>query len=185
MEVVGRRLLPDVRARLAEALAEDLARADLVILSGGVSEGDFDCVPDAMRDVGLHIHFDRVAVKPGKPLTFATGDAAAAFGLPGNPVSVFVGFHLFVLRAARLLGGTPASARSFRVPLARAFSRRGADRLAFLPCRLDSEGRAETIDYHGSAHLLALCEADGLLCVPAGQRALAAGDPVEFFPLRL
>ena len=100
MEIVMEKSIPDRREATVEAISAAVACADLVLLSGGVSVGDSDFVGAALGDAGLRVHFSAVAVKPGRPLCFATGKGAAVFGLPGNPVSVYVMFHLFVLRGS-------------------------------------------------------------------------------------
>jgi molybdopterin molybdotransferase len=159
--------------------------------------GDFDYVLAAMDEARLAVQFNSVAIKPGRPTVLATPGpglgaaeraqtcrARAVFGLPGNPLSVFVMFHLFVLRAAARLQGGRWPLRQIRLPLGRAISRRKADRLEFLPAAIGDDGRVSPVECHGSAHLLALRDADGLLQVPAGVRELAAGDGVMFIPLR-
>jgi molybdopterin molybdotransferase len=165
-------------------IATALEQADLVAVSGGVSAGAFDHVQAALVGCGLRVAFDRVAVKPGRPMTFAHGPAGLVFGLPGNPVPVYLLFHLFVLRAAAGLQGVPSPLRRLRLPLARDFQRRKADRLEYVPARIDAEGRVEQVRAHGTAHLLAQGRADGFFVVPLGIESLAAGVPVELLLLR-
>lgn len=166
------------------AVATALEQADLVAISGGVSAGVFDHVQDALRACGLHIAFDRLAVKPGRPMTLAHGPGGMVFGLPGNPVPVYLMFHLFVLRAAATLQGTAWPVRRLRVPLAQDFGRRKVDRLEYVPVRLDAQGRAALLPTHGTAHLLAHGAADGFISVPAGVSSLAAGHAVDLLLLR-
>lgn len=183
LRVVVERTVPDDVEQTVSALREALAAADIVAISGGVSVGDLDCVLEAFSRVGLKVHFSRIAVKPGKPTVFATGGGKVVFGLPGNPVSVCVMFHLFVLRATRLLCGIPPRLREIRLPLASDLRRREADRLGFAPARLTETGAVEPLEYHGSAHLLALSRADGFFSVPAGVSELSAGEQVAFIAL--
>jgi len=171
--------LEDTRRTLSEALAV----APLVVLSGGVSAGDFDFVPPVMEELGLTSHFTRVASKPGKPLTLATGAGAVVLGLPGNPVAVYLMFHLFVLRAARRLMGLPAEPRKVALKLAASFERRKGVRAEHVPCRIDADGRVAALEYHGSAHLAALMEADGVFIVPRGVVSLPAGADVQLLPV--
>lgn len=189
LEVVRQLHAPDDLAATVAALRDGLEAADIVAISGGVSVGDFDYVLAAMDEVGLVRRFDSVAIKPGKPTVFALPSGAGevgkvVFGLPGNPVSSFVMFHVFVLRAVARLRGGDWPLRQIRFPLAEAFRRRKTDRLAFIPARIDDEGRVALLQYHGSAHLLALGRADGLFRVPIGTAELSAGDTVIFTPLR-
>jgi len=167
-----------------DTIAAALEQADLVALSGGVSAGMFDHVQGALRACGLELAFHRLAVQPGRPMTFAHGPAGMVFGLPGNPVPVYLMFHLFVLRAAAALQGTPSPLRRLTIPLAADFQRRKTDRLGFVPARLDASGRAEQVHSHGTAHLLAQGTADGFFAVPQGTAKLAAGTPVELLLLR-
>ncbi len=170
----------DDKAELRRTLEQALFEADLVVLSGGVSAGDYDFVPEVVTDCGLQIHFSRVAVKPGLPTTFATGRERCIFGLPGNPVAVYLTFHLFVLRAvARLSGGT-YEPRGFTVRLAGDLTRRNTSRTEYCPCCVSSDGLAERVTYHGSAHLTALTQADGFLVIPQGVESLPAGAEVTF-----
>ncbi len=190
MDAVLRLHVPDDLAATVAALQESLAAADIVAISGGVSVGDFDYVLAAMDEAHLAVHFSSVAIKPGRPTVLATprlgqgARARAVFGLPGNPLSVFVMFHVFVLRAAARLRGSRWPLRQIRLPLGRPVSRRKADRLEFFPAAIGEDGRVSPVECHGSAHLLALRDADGLLQVPAGVRELALGDSVLFTPLR-
>ena len=96
IEIVDRQLLRDDRAAIALAIHAGLEQADMVVVSGGVSVGDFDYVTQALEDAGLSVHFTTVAIKPGRPTTYASADGRAVFGLPGNPVSTFVIFELLV-----------------------------------------------------------------------------------------
>lgn len=183
IEVAGERGVSDDRAAIASAIDAAFSRADIVVLSGGVSAGDFDFVIEALGDVGLPVHFSRVAVKPGKPMTFASTRGRMAFGLPGNPVSVYLTFHLFVLRAVALISGASPNPRVFSLAISEDFERRKVERTEYVPGRLTREGRVRPLEYHGSAHLTALTRADGFFVVPAGVAELAAGEQVDFAPI--
>lgn len=184
LEVVIQRLVVDERDATISAIQGALAQVDILILSGGVSVGDFDYVTEALAAVGLSVHFNRVAIKPGKPLTFATSAGKTVFGLPGNPVSVYLMFHLFIMRAVMLLQGKNPEMREISLPLAADFSRRHPDRLEYVPCILTAEGTLRPVDYHGSAHLLALLQSDGFMVIPLGVQRLNAGERVNYMPTR-
>lgn len=99
---VKTRQAPDTYAGLREAVLALTAECSVTICTGGVSMGDRDYVKAVLADLDFDIHFGRVNMKPGKPMTYAAhADGRAVFGLPGNPVSAFVTFHLFVLPALR------------------------------------------------------------------------------------
>ena len=183
IQVLQQRRVPDDQAATRQAMAAAVEQADLVLLSGGVSMGEFDYVLDGFEALDLTVHFSRVAIKPGKPTVFATRNDAIVFGLPGNPVSAFVMFHLFVLRAAAQLTGAPLELRQVQLRLAADFRRRKAGRLLYMPCALTPEGTATPIPNNGSGHLAALLGADGFVQVPVGVDALAAGERVTFLPL--
>lgn len=178
LEVTLDEVVPDDMSILIAAIGRALAAADIVAISGGVSVGDFDFVPQAIEEYGLEIHFSRVAAKPGKPLTFATNDKNLLFGLPGNPVAVYLAFHTFILRAAAKLSGGTYEPKRFKVHLSGAYKRKSNSRMAFVPCRLTSGGQADPVPYHGSAHLAALMQADGFFEIPRGVHSLEAGAEV-------
>jgi molybdopterin molybdotransferase len=92
----------DDPAQLATLASEP---CDLLLLSGGASVGDYDFGAETLRRLGFTVHFDRVNLRPGKPLTFATRDDSAAFVIPGNPVSHFVCFHVAIRLALELMAG--------------------------------------------------------------------------------
>ena len=99
-------------SHLWQLIGEGLTH-DVLLLSGGVSAGKLDLVPDVFRELGVTAHFHKVRMKPGKPLFFGTRGDTLVFGLPGNPVSTFVCFELFVRPALRRLCGLPAEPPAF------------------------------------------------------------------------
>ena len=179
LTVASERSVGDDREATAQAIGEALDAADILVLSGGVSVGEFDVVAKALTDRGLTIRFDRVAVKPGKPITFASAPGRIALGLPGNPVSAYLMFHVFVLRAARLISGLTGGGRPESRVLAGDFKRRKTERAEYVPYRTTSDGAAEPLDYHGSADLQSVSECDGFFLVPVGAAGVSASERVE------
>jgi molybdopterin molybdotransferase len=179
LDLVSEEAVGDDRAATAAAMARALEAADILVLSGGVSVGEFDVVADALGDRGMAIQFDRVAVKPGKPITFACAPGKCAFGLPGNPVSAFLMFHLFVLRTARLMSGLSGDVRAESRVLAGDFKRRKTQRAEYVPCRANADGTVEPIGYHGSADLRSVSACEGFFLVPVGVASLSAGQRVD------
>ena len=182
LEVVSEQALPDEPEATVAGIRSALDAADIVVLSGGVSVGDFDFVTQALSDLGLTLHFTRVAVKPGKPMTYASAPGKAVFGLPGNPVSVHLMFHLFVRRAAALMTGAPVGLRELSLPLGSDFKRRKTERQEYVPASITQDARVEPVEFHGSAHLAALLQADGFIVVPAGVPELPEGEVAAFIP---
>jgi molybdopterin molybdotransferase len=168
----------------AEALRERIGAAledPVVVLAGGVSMGTLDLVPGVLRDLGVEPHFHKVSLKPGKPIFFGTRGDTLVFGLPGNPVSSFVGFELFVRPALRRLRGVAdAAPRVVPTPLAEGLAS-NHDRPTYHPARLEvgPDGwRVRPVPWFGSPDLKALTQADALLVLPAGEHRFAAGQPL-------
>lgn len=169
----------DDEASTARLLKAAVDENEVVLISGGVSFGDFDFVPAVMRSLGLTIHFDQVAMQPGKPLTFCTGDRKAVFGLPGNPVSTFVQFEVMVRPFLNKMTGVTAEEPGLMMPLAADYSRKRADRMIWIPFIITGEGEALPLEYHGSAHITALPDAWGLITIPRGQNWIQKGEMVK------
>jgi molybdopterin molybdotransferase len=177
----------DEPSALREAVGRALEECDLLLLSGGVSMGELDFVPGVLKDCGAEILFHKLAIKPGKPTLFARrggsgGEGgglparpAYVFGLPGNPVSAFVIFEVFVRPLLARLLGLRYAPRTVRARLAETVKRRDAERVELRPVRLE-RGEAHVLQYHGSAHLNALSGADGLLRLEAGVSSLEEGS---------
>jgi len=182
-DVVGYDVVSDDVNSTAKVLKKALTMADIIIFSGGVSMGEFDYVAEVMNDVGLKTHFDRIAVKPGKPTTFASKNNKFVFGLPGNPVAVYLTFRLFVRRLIKLITAEKPEENYILLELAKDFKRKKAERAEFVPGELLSEGLIEAVEFHGSAHLLALLQADGFFVVPAGVEKISKGERVKFLVL--
>lgn len=167
-----------IRASVRQAAAD----FDVVLLTGGVSEGDLDLVGGAVAAEGFQTHFHRVAIKPGKPSYFATRGPILLFGLSGNPVSSLVQTVRFVLPALRRMAGwADVAPRALKVPLLESVMQKPG-RLGQRPCRLEiREGRLGCLPLRdkGSADLFAWREADGLYLLPPDTTALSEGAEVE------
>lgn len=184
LDVVSNVSVADDLDATTAALRDALDAADIVLLSGGVSAGDLDFVPEAMKRAGIEMHFDRLAVKPGRPMTFGSHEGRAVFGFPGNPVAVYLMFGLLALRTAGLMMGRKCPIRFIKLKLASDYRRKKSDRLGFLPCRLGADGTIEPAEYHGTAHLRSLLDSDGFFAVPKGVNELSAGQTVDFVTFR-
>ncbi len=185
-------IAPDDAGRLRAVLEQGLS-ADVLLITGGVSAGKCDLVPETLEGLGVTRVFHKVRMKPGKPLWFGVGAARGespgplVFGLPGNPVSGIVGFLLFVRPALEVLAGRSPRAivPTMLFPLAGPFRHTG-DRPTYYPARIVAEnGRlcVAPLDWAGSADLKTVAQADGFAIFAAGDRTYQQGEIVGFLPL--
>ena len=177
----------DDRDELKRWVEQGLA-ADVLVLSGGVSAGKFDLVPEVLAELGVEQVFHKVALRPGKPLWFGVKRDAdrrvLVFGLPGNPMSSFVCFELFVRPAIAALAGRGfVGPQTVQAKISHAFDHAGG-RAARLPARLSAESSngsiaVEILRWKGSADLASVARANGLACLPIEQLRLAPGDSLD------
>lgn len=176
----------DTPEHLRATLAAALADANVVLIAGGVSAGSYDLVPDALRELGVESHFHKVRMKPGKPLLFGTRGDTLVFGLPGNPVSAFVCFELFVRPALRALGGhRDPGPRWVSLPLAAPVAESN-DRPTYRPAVLEPAAAGwavRPLDGGSAPDLRGMAPADALLALPAGDARYDAGTPVPVLTL--
>lgn len=157
-------------------ITEGFERSDILLLTGGVSMGDYDFVPAVMQELGVKILFKSIAVQPGRPTVFGMKANKFLFGLPGNPVSSFVQFELLVKQLAYRFMGNSYKPQTIKLPMANDYMRRKAERKSFMPVRITGEGKIEPLDYHGSAHIHAYEGADGIMSIEIGETKIAAGE---------
>ncbi len=180
-------IVPDDPRTFTDALSDQLVRADLVVTSGGVSEGDFDVVKEALSSLGS-LWFGGVAMQPGKPQGFGTvgDDNTPIFTLPGNPVSAYISFETFVLPAIRrMMGKLPYSRPLTRARLTHGISSpEGKQQMVRASWDRDRGGAfVSPVGGHGSHLLGDLAASDALIVVPPDTTALQAGDMVQVLRL--
>ncbi len=141
---------------------------DIVAISGGVSMGDFDFVPEIFKKNNVKLLFEKIAFKPGKPTIFGVKDGLYCFGIPGNPVSTFIVTELLIKPFLYKLTGHEYSPVNIKLPLAETIKRKDTERLGWFPVTITNDGSIKSIDYHGSAHINSLCHADGLISMDIG-----------------
>lgn len=168
--------------RAHRAALEHALGADVVITSGGVSVGPHDLVRRVAGGLGVEEIFWRVAVKPGKPVSFGVRGRTLLFGLPGNPVSTLVGFELFVRPALRALEGECEPGPRFERERLALSVRRNEARDELVRARRGADG-LEPLTGQDSHMIVRAAEADALVLVRRGDGELAAGETVEFLPL--
>ncbi len=165
----------DIDSMLKKAMGE----CRVILLSGGVSMGDLDLVPDILRKNQVKLIFERIAIKPGRPTVFGVSRDAFYFGLPGNPVSTFVLFELLVKPFLLKMMGQEFKARYVSAPLEKSILRKRTKRQSWMPVSFTPSGTVMPVEYHGSAHINALCTADGLISVPVGLAEIKKGSMVQ------
>jgi molybdopterin molybdotransferase len=192
---VSERRCGDDSAALKAALSEALSACDLLLVTGGVSAGKFDLVPDTLAALGVEKVFHKIAQKPGKPLWFGIRPAAQhseqagsateaprlVFGLPGNPVSTLVCARRYVLPLLWAKSGV-------KVPVAResiSGTLPAARLTRFLSVRVeesDGNRRIVSVPINGSGDFAAFGRSDGFVEVPAGENTPDEGEKFSFFP---
>lgn len=173
-------IAPDEEGRLTELVQEGL-KADLLLLSGGVSMGKFDLVEKVLQAQGAEFFFTGAMIQPGKPVVFGARGETPFFGLPGNPVSVMVTFELFARQLVEALSGSvPARQKSAQARLKKEFkAKTGLTR--FLPALIEgglNEAEVEVVAWQGSGDMLAAARANCYLVVPSDREKLAKGEMV-------
>ena len=156
------------------------ANADLILSSAGVSVGAFDFIKEVIEANGS-MEFWRVNMRPGKPVAFGKYRGINFIGLPGNPVSAFVGFEVFVRPALeRMSGSTDGGRQHVRVRCEEEVTSDGRE--SYLRAKLRREDGilyAKLTGHQGSGNILSLVQADALLIIPAGVKCVPAGQEVE------
>ena len=173
----------DTEEETYDILEKAIDENNVVLLSGGVSMGDFDFIPKVFQQLGLKILFSTVAMQPGKPTVFGHLGEKRIFGLPGNPVSSFNTFNIFVKPLLfRMMGGIEKEA-NYILPMGKAYMRKKSSRMSWIPVIISSQGKVLPVEYHGSAHIHALNKADGVVAIPIGETSLKEGDLVHVRPI--
>jgi len=172
-------IVDDDKESIKEKISNLLETCHMVLISGGVSMGDYDFVPGILKDLGVRLYFDKVAVQPGKPTVFGTRGETPVFGLPGNPVSTFTIFEVFVRKVLYRMMGHEYTPLLLKGVMKTDFRRKRIERTAYVPVKYRNDGTVEPLEYHGSAHLDALSSANALLKVPAGVNDVLEGSVVH------
>jgi len=169
------------------AALDEALEHDVVITSGGVSVGNHDLVRDAAGRLGVEEVFWRVAVRPGKPVSFGVRGDTLVFGLPGNPVSTLVCFELFVRPALLALQGARAAAPALNTGTLATTVRRNPARDDFIRVRTrtaDGITKLEPLPGQQSHQIVIAARADAVARIPAGSGELPAGAEVSFLPIQ-
>ena len=167
--VLSAQSLADQKDRITAVVADALATADIVLLSGGVSAGKTDFIPSVLHDCGVEKIFHKIAQRPGKPLWVGqTKSGTTVFGLPGNPVSTLVCLYRYVMPYLDLIQGKEPAPRPYAELLAPRSSNHNLTFFVPVKLRYTSDGRilADAAPHHGSGDFVALSGTDGFLEIP-------------------
>jgi len=164
---------------LEKKITEAFQKNDVLILSGGVSVGDYDYVPGILQKLGFNILISKTAIQPGKPMVFAKKDHQYCFGLSGNPVSSFVQFELYARSFLYALMNFRHKAMELKLPIHCDYKRRKDARMFFAPACINENSELVPIEFHGSAHINGLSNAQVLFELPIGTKAIKKGDLVN------
>ena len=172
-------IVPDDKSKIKELVTELKKKYDVIIITGGASMGEHDFVPIVFKELNLELKFNKIAIQPGKPLSFALDKNTFCFGLSGNPVSAFLQFEVLVKPFVFHLMHHNYSPKIITAELAQRIQRKKADRLKFFPVTLKANGKAEEIKFNGSAHIAGLTKAEGFGLFPENCELIQSGEKIE------
>lgn len=183
-EVKSLGIVPDDKRDIADRVKLGLNN-DILILSGGVSMGEYDLVGDVLEELGVEIYFKKVALRPGKPTVFGKKGNDIVFALPGNPVATLVTFILFVVPAIRkMMGFLDPRACPIKAAMETELVKKKRRR-EYQPAFLRQYGgrwAVSPVEWHGSGDLFSTTKANCLLIIPETADKLTAGQEVEVLP---
>lgn len=168
----------DTEQSTHDKLSEAITACDMVILTGGVSMGEYDYVPKLLGDQGVEILFKSLAMQPGRPTVFGVKPGKYIFGLPGNPVSSFVQFEMLVKPLIYAMMGHNYQPPKIALPMGVTFSRKKTTRKTLIPVFFE-DGKVYPVEYHGSAHIHAYIYAHGIVAMEMGRSELKKGELVD------
>ena len=170
--------LSDLKSQISVAvgLNESAIRnpqSQILIITGGVSVGKYDLTKAALLELGAEIFFDKLQLKPGKPMVFAKLKETLVFGLPGNPVSAAVTFHLFVRTAILQMQGSAETGLTEGFAVMGSDVKGATERDTYLPARLETDQTghliANSLRWQGSSDFIGFARANALIVVPKGK----------------
>lgn len=176
-------IVADTKEEIKGKIKSALKLTDVLFISGGVSVGDYDYVPQVLQELEFDIQFTAIATKPGKHTLFATKDEKYVLGFPGNPVSSFIQLDFIGKELLYgLMGFKPFRIR-YKTVFIDDFHRKKGDRLEFLPVKITKSGKVKLLPYNGSANIHALSKANALMEIPIGVNVIEKGDQVHVRPI--
>ncbi len=184
LETVYLGIASDDMIQLNKKMVEAEKIADIIIFSGAVSMGDFDFVPEVLRQNGVNILFHGLYAKPGQKTIFGKKGKQWYFGVPGNPVSSFVQMEFLLMPfLKKLMGGDPEAARQFKLPVGFDYKRKKGRNKEFLPVKIHKDGYLEQIAYRGSGHIHAVSQADAFMILERDVLEIRKGEWADVRPI--
>ncbi len=179
-------IVTDDIAELKSQISNSVKDADILITTGGVSVGKYDLTKLALQELGARLFFDKIALKPGKPTVFGKLKKAFVFGLPGNPVSAAVTFHLLVRLLIKKMQSASAIGLEIDFAVCLNSVKSNRERDTYLPAQLcigtESRTGVNPLPWQGSSDFVSFAQADALIFVPMG-KSVQSGDEVEIVRL--
>jgi molybdopterin molybdotransferase len=175
-------IVKDDKASIRQVIESNIEKIDILLLSGGISMGDYDFVPDVLKEIGFDIKLHKIKVRPGKPILFAVRGDTFVFGLPGNPVSAFVQFEIIIKPFLLKMMGIESEMDKIKMVMGEAFSLKVLSLRYFVPVKF-VDGLVFPLEYHGSGHLASYVEADGILEIPEQTSLIKKDDLVYVRPI--
>jgi molybdopterin molybdotransferase len=175
-------IIKDDPCHLRKAMEEGM-KYDLLLISGGVSMGDYDFIPEVLKGLGVKEIFHNVRIKPGKPLFFGSHKKGVVFGIPGNPVSNFTSFILFIQPAINKMMGYQNCKPEFKEGVIENSFQQKEGRKHFVPVKAvkkENQYYLKSVNSHGSADIVSLSNADGFMIIDADRKAVKTGEKVKF-----
>jgi molybdopterin molybdotransferase len=175
---IGRDNLDDLRGKIRQGLEHDV-----LLVSGGVSMGKYDLVETVFAEFGVEVMFDKIAMKPGKPTVFGHRGNAYVFGLPGNPISTMVAFHMFVRPLLLFLLKAGNTVPKILEAKLEAAAKCDPERAALVPALVrfeDGQYWIRTAPWKGSSDLVGLARANALIMIPRRTGTLEQGERAQF-----
>ncbi|PWJ42873.1 molybdopterin molybdotransferase MoeA [Sediminitomix flava] len=170
--------LPDNKIKVMEAISKATTEMDFLLLSGGISVGDYDYIGSSLRELGCQEIFYKVKQKPGKPLFFGKLNDCYVFALPGNPAASLTCFYEYVLPALHQFSGNGFKELStFLIPLAHDFKKKG-DRAQFLKAKIENH-KVSVMGKQASSMLRSFINSSGYVYISAEQAEVKEGELVE------
>lgn len=172
-------IVPDKREKIASIIESEIRKKDMLILSGGVSMGDYDLVGGVLKELGINVFFEKVALRPGKPTLFGKKEKTHIFALPGNPVAAFVTFELFVYPAIQKMMGSETVKRPMIKAVLEEDYIAKKKRAEYRPAHIrlcNGQFSVSPVAWHGSADLLSITNANCLLVIPEDTEKFTSGQ---------